>query len=176
MNLTNENDAVNFYDDRYSKGYMDEWPAEKKQRVLDLVRGLNLPERGDAVDFGCGNGEFTGVLKRALPGWNVYGIDITSVAIDNAQKRHPDCLFYMLPMNKKFDFLFSHHVLEHVDDIDKTWHEIDRYLKKEASSLHVLPCGNQESFEYNLCLLRNDGIESGSGNRFFLKIKAISED
>jgi len=152
---------------------MEEWPIEKKQRVLEVIKSLNLPETGDALDFGCGNGEFTGVLKQALPKWNVYGVDISSIAVNNAKKRHPDCSFFLpsdiLLMNKNFDFLFSHHVLEHVDNIDKAWGEIDRYLKKQASSLHILPCGNQESFEYNLCMLKKDGIERDSGDRFFFE-------
>jgi len=170
INLTNEKEVIRFYNDRYSKGYMEEWPTDKKQRILELIKGVNLSETGDALDFGCGNGEFTAVLKAALPKWNVYGMDISSIAIDNARKRHPGCIFFvpsdMLLMNKKFDFLFSHHVLEHGYDIDKAWREIDRYLKRQASTLHVLPCGNQGSFEYDLCVLRKDGIDADMGNRF----------
>ena len=61
--------TTEFYDNRYRGGYMDEWPADKKKRVRGVVKGLNLPGRGAALDYGCGNGEFTGVLKEALPGW-----------------------------------------------------------------------------------------------------------
>jgi len=48
-------EASVFYDARYERGYMDEWPLEKKQRVLGLVKGFNLPETGEALDLGCGN-------------------------------------------------------------------------------------------------------------------------
>ncbi|MCK4340082.1 MAG: methyltransferase, partial [Candidatus Cloacimonetes bacterium] len=151
-------EASVFYDEWYARGYMDEWPAEEKQRVLELVKSLDLGEKGDVLDLGCGNGEFTGVLKKALPKWNVYGTDISAIAIENAQKRHSDCSFFLTSdncfINKKFDILFTHHVLEHVDDIDKIWAEIDQYLKKRAFALHILPCGNQGSFEYNLCMLK----------------------
>ena len=176
MNLNNENDTIKFYDDRYSKGYMEEWPIEKKQRVLELIKSLNLPETGDALDYGCGNGVFTGVIKQALPRWNVYGVDISSKAVDNAKKRYPNCLFF-LPSDvrfsgKRFDFLFTHHVLEHVNDVSETWHEINGYLKKKSSILHVLPCGNRGSFEYTLCMLRKDGIDRYSGNRFYFEDKS----
>jgi SAM-dependent methyltransferase len=149
---------------------MEEWPVEKKQRIFDFILELNLPETGEALDFGCGNGEFTEVLKLALPNWKVYGMDISSVAIGNAKKSYPNCIFF-LPSNvafenKKFDFLFTHHVLEHVEDINQAWREIDQYLKKEASCLHVLPCGNQGSFEYRLCMQRSNGIDKNSENRF----------
>ena len=169
-------EAAVFYDDWYVRGYMDEWPIEKKHRVFDITKSLNLSETGDVLDFGCGNGEFTGVLKKALPEWNVYGTDISAIAIENAQKRHSDCSFFLTSDNrfidKKFDLLFTHHVLEHVDDIDKIWPEIYQYLKKRAFALHILPCGNQGSFEYNLCMLKKDGIERGSGNRFYFEDKS----
>lgn len=169
-NFKNEKQIVKFYDDWYSNGYMDEWPAEKKKRIFELIESLNLPSTGEILDFGCGNGEFTGVLKKALPKWDVYGADISSVAINNAKKRHPDCIFFLLSdlraQHKTFDFLFSHHVLEHVDDIEKIWRDIDQYLKKQARCLHVLPCGNPGSFEHNICLLRKDGIDKTQGNRF----------
>ena len=176
LDLTNKTDAIKFYDNRYSNGYMEEWPLEKRQRVLKVIKSLNLPETGDALDFGCGNGEFTGVLRQSLPKWNIYGVDISSIAIDNAKKRHPDCLFFLTSdlrlLNKKFDFLFSHHVLEHVEDIDKSWQEIDRYLKKQSSILHVLPCGNQGSFEYNLCMQRIDGVNRKPQDRFAFEEKS----
>lgn len=173
MNLSDENDTIKFYDDRYCKGYMEEWPIEKKQRVLEVIKGLNLPETGDALDFGCGNGVFTDVIKQALPKWNVYGVDISSIAIDNAKKRYPNCLFF-LPSDvsfsdKRFDFLFTHHVLEHVHDVSETWHGINSYLKGKASILHILPCGNKGSFEYKVCLLRKDGINKNMEDKFYFE-------
>ena len=184
FNLANEEEAVQFYDQRYSKdwttthakGYMEGWPIEKKQRIAELIKELNLPSTGEALDFGCGIGEFTEVLKQCLPGWNIYGVDISPNAVDDAKKLYSDCGFFVLSdlrgMNKKFDFLFSHHVLEHVDDIDKTWSEMDRYLNEKGSVLHVLPCGNEGSFEHYLCLLRKDGIDHNFGNRFAFEDKS----
>ncbi|MCP4650705.1 MAG: class I SAM-dependent methyltransferase [PVC group bacterium] len=165
-----------FYDQRYSKGYMEEWPLEQKQRVFKLIRELNLPETGKVLDFGCGNGEFTSVLKQALPGGDVTGVDISSVAIENARKRYPECSFSLISelssQNKEFDFLFTHHVLEHVSDIDSTWLEINKVLKDKAHVLHILPCGNTGSFEYMLCMLKRDGIEKNFCNRFYFEDKS----
>jgi trans-aconitate methyltransferase len=169
----NLEEIAGFYNDWYASGYMDEWPADKKKRIFEIIRTLNFPETGDALDYGCGNGVFTGVLKQALPKWNVYGFDISSIAIDNARKRYSDCSFFspsdMHLANKKFDLLFSHHVLEHVDDITGTWHEIDRYLNIQASTLHVLPCGNGGSFEHKVCMLKEDGINKDMGNKFYFE-------
>ncbi len=174
--LYEEGVIIKFYNQRYSQGYMAQWPADKKKRILELIESLNLPKTGDALDFGCGNGEFTDILKNALPGWNIYGMDISSVAIDNAKKRYPHCVFFLQSdtrlLNKKFDFLFSYHVLEHVGNFSKIWDEVDRFMKPHASCLHVLPCGNPGSFEYNLCMLRKDGIDGEFGNRFAFEDKS----
>ncbi len=166
--------TVELYDDLYASGYLsDEWPAHKKARIFEIIKTLNLPKTGDALDYGCGNGEFTTVLKQALPKWNVYGADISSVAVDIARKRYSDCSFLLTSdihlVNNEFGFLFSHHVLEHVDDVARAWREIAQYLKKHASILYILPCGNQGSFEYNLCMLIKNGIDIDSGGRFYFE-------
>lgn len=169
--LYNKNTAKQFYEDRYEAGYMDEWPAEKKQRVFEVIRMLPLPAAGKALDFGCGNGVFTAVLKQALPGWDVWGCDISAVAVENARKRYPDCHFFVsdndVRQDQQFDFLFSHHVLEHVFDIRKIMQEMDDLLKPEASMLHILPCGNEGSLEHQICRHRIGGINASMENRFF---------
>lgn len=170
MNIANGIETIKFYDNRYDNGYMDEWPAEKKQRVYQLIKNLNLPENGNALDFGCGNGIFTNIIKQALPKWEVYGIDISSIAIENANKRYPHCSFYLSSKtnnnDKRFDFLFTHHVLEHVCDLPETFKEINNYLKEKSSILHILPCGNKGSFEHGICLLNKNGINTKVGNKF----------
>ena len=162
-----------FYNDRFASGYMEEWPADKQRRVSDIIKKLDLPEIGDVLDYGCGNGVFTNVLKKALPKWNINGVDISSVAIDNARKRYPECTFFLATNhsleNKKFDFIFSHHTLEHVDDIEGAWSRIVRLLNDQGSVLHILPCGNPGSFEYNLCMLKKGGINKNNGDRFFFE-------
>lgn len=164
--------AVDFYQERYLHGYMYEWPSDKKKRIFEVIRSLGLPDVGEAIDFGCGNGVLTDVIKQALPcGWKVYGTDISSIAIEDAKKRYPDYIFYEVGdrefIGKRFDFLFSHHVLEHVYNLSLILDEIDNILKDEAAILHILPCGNEGSFLHSICLLRKDGINPMLGNRFF---------
>lgn len=49
---------------------------------------------------------------------------------------------------------------------------MNKYLKPKSSMLHFLPCGNEGSYEYNICLLRKDGIDTKLGNRFFFESEA----
>lgn len=171
LNLFDKSESIDFYNDRYSQGYMEDWPLKKKQRIIQIIKSLNLPERGEALDYGCGNGVFTAVIKEVLPNWNVSGSDVSEVAIKNAAKRYPDCQFFYSEnkefINKKFDFIFSHHVLEHVYDIDKSCEEIASLTSPHAYLLHVLPCGNKGSLEYTICSSREGGINKEIQNRFF---------
>lgn len=166
-------DFKNFYEDRYAHDYMEKWPEDKKERICEIIRSFMLPDRGDALDFGCGNGVFTSVLKKALPGWNIFGCDISEIAIENATKRIPDCKFFVTEdmeyRDKKFDFIFTHHVLEHVFDIRIAAQQIIERAHDNSSMLHILPCGNKGSFEYRICDLRIDGINQEMENRFFFE-------
>lgn len=150
---------------------MDDWDLRKKQKVLEIIRELELPEFGYALDFGCGNGVWTDIIKKALPSWEVFGTDISAIAISNAIRRHPHLHFFELSNERafsgKFDFIFSNHVLEHVFDINETFYTINRLLKKSASMLHVLPCGNPGSWEYKLASLFINGIDKETGRFFY---------
>ena len=172
-NLHNKDNSIAFYEERYTNGYMDDWPADKKQRVFNLIKSLSLPKQGKVVEFGCGNGVFTEVIRQSLPNWIVYGTDISNVAIETAKSRYPYCHFFVAGdpnyNQEQFDFLLTHHVLEHVYDLNTIATEMADMMKANASMLHILPCGNQGSLEYNICLMRSDGTECDVGNRFFFE-------
>ena len=169
--LHNKDVAIEFYEDRYEKGYMEEWDDLKKKKVKEVLLDLNLPPKGKALDFGCGNGVFARIIKDTLPGWEVYGVEISSIAVQNAQKRISDCIFFEATDGGKykgqFDFLFSHHVIEHVQDLEETFDTINMYLKPHSCQLHILPCGNKGSYEYEISILKKNGIDPEKENRFF---------
>lgn len=165
--------AIKFYEDRYEHGYMEEWDELKKSKVTEILTLLNFPQKGKALDFGCGNGVFTRLIKNVLPGWEVYGVEISKIAVYNARKKNPDCVFFEANEADnhmaQFDFLFSHHVIEHVQDLNETFELINSYMKPVSSQLHILPCGNPGSYEHNICLLKKNGIEKEKANRFFFE-------
>lgn len=171
INLTKKEDSKRFYETRYLNNYMFDWPIQKKNKIIEVIKSLELPINGEALDFGCGNGVFSQLLKEILPDWNVYGCDISEVAVNNAMKRFPNCIFFSVDddilLTKKFDFVFTHHVLEHVFDIKVLAEQMNNRLNESSSMLHILPCGNINSFEYRICSLRSDGIDYSKGNRFF---------
>lgn len=162
-----------FYERRYADGYMDEWDAAKKRRVFELVRRLNLPPSCRVLDFGCGNGVLTDVIRQALPGREIYGTDISLKALRNARRRYPQCVFSqqedLLKQDMRFEFIFTHHVWEHVFDVATVWEEMLRFAADRCSMLHILPCGNPGTLEYRICTCRSAGIDHGRGNRFFFE-------
>lgn len=169
--LYDQQHSAAFYDDRYQHGYMDEWPAEKKRKLCTILQALQLPETGEALDFGCGNGILTDIIRQALPSWKVYGTDISGNAVANARTRYPACTFFEADSpeltHRKFDLVFTNHVFEHVFNVREVFMQMDAYLKPEAAMVHFLPCGNGGSYEHGICRLRKDGINSARENRFF---------
>jgi SAM-dependent methyltransferase len=165
--------AVDFYEDRYQHGYMDSWPLEKQQRIAEFIRMLPLPPTGSALDFGCGTGVFTRVLRGALPGWRIAGTEISANALAIARKFSDD-IEYVGPGDPAldrggFDLVFSHHVLEHVADLPSTADLIASLIRPGGAMLHVLPCGNRNSLEWRLCRLHRHGFDPSLGNRFFFE-------
>ncbi len=171
--LYDEKQSVEFYENRYEQGYMDEWPIEKKRKLFEIIQDLQLPAKGEALDFGCGNGVLTEIIRQALPSWKIFGTDLSKKAIDNARIRYPDCTFFETNSQefkqKKFDFVFTNHVFEHVFNLSEVFSRMNEYLKPKAYMLHFLPCGNEGSYEYDVCLLRKDGINPELENRFFFE-------
>jgi len=176
MSLSTSSESVHFYNERYSDGYLQSWPRAKENRVLSVLQQLHLPQAGKSLDFGCGSGVFTRVLRQALPHWDLAGTDISTVALRDAEKLQPDCRFFSLPTNgfggPQYDFLFSHHVLEHVPDISDTVALICSGMKAKSSMLHILPCGNSGSFEEQLCRRVKGGIDTTRENRFYFEDEA----
>ena len=165
-----------FYDDRYRRGYMDAVSPDKAARIGELLGLLPLRAGARVLDFGCGVGVITELLRRALPGCSTWGCDISPAAIALATARYPKLQFFVLGEETarehagSFDLIFSHHVLEHVEDIQGAIRTVANLATSpHAFMFHILPCGNLGSYERNICDLYENGIEPSCGNRFFFE-------
>jgi SAM-dependent methyltransferase len=93
---------------------------------------------GDKIlDIGCGKGFQLFELTQLCPGVEVYGIDVSTYAIDNAKEEIKDRTQVgnanSLPFpDKHFDFVFSINTLHnlHSYDLDKALREMERVGKK----------------------------------------------
>ncbi len=155
-----------YYDERHARGWMHTWPAYKKNRIVRLARELVPGPQARVLEFGCGEGVFAGAVKAACPNLEVHGCDISSAGIAKARGRFPDVAFHRLSDDDgnlrqgSFDLVFSHHVLEHVQDVHDALSFTAGLLKPGGIVMHVLPCGNRGSLEFRLSTAIKGGIGS----------------
>jgi len=96
---------------------------------------IPAPNSGKALDLGCGNGKTVSTLLDE--GYEVTGVDFSSVAIEQCRERFKRSEFVVssvcdLPFkDNSFDYVTAVHILEHLDDtnLDMTVKEINRVLK-----------------------------------------------
>lgn len=168
----------NYYERRYAGGYMDRWETERRVRLLDVLEDVTLPAGARILDYGAGSGALTGLLVERWPDASVIGVDVSETAVARARQRHAaddridfavlDDEFVERHANG-FDFVFSHHVLEHVHDLDVTISDLAAMVAPGGRMLHALPCGNAGSLAHWLATSRPDGIDPTAGDRFYFE-------
>lgn len=88
-----------------------------------------------ALDVGTGTGDFIPVLNNALPGAKITGVDPNSISLNEAAKKHPQCIFRemageQLSFNdNSFDVVSISMALHHLPNVAKTLAEMLRVLK-----------------------------------------------
>jgi SAM-dependent methyltransferase len=154
---------------------MDVWDGDRHRRVREVLAAIELPPGARVLDFGCGSGALTALLRERWPDAEIHGADISRTAVASAHRRVPGVTFHVLDAAfanahaGRFDFVFSHHVLEHVFWLAGTVKDLVALLSPRGRMLHVLPCGNAGSLAHRLCRQRPDGVDAQCGNRFFFE-------
>jgi SAM-dependent methyltransferase len=105
-----------------------EEPGAPPEHLVEFVRAL--PQVGDALDLGCGDGRLTAELRAA----SVVGADVSAVALARAARRvsqvvrvEPD---EPLPFGDgSFDLVLCAETLEHVRDVQLLLSEARRVLR-----------------------------------------------
>lgn len=176
MELTKSShkDLEQFYDKRYEDNYMAgcHWlELLKVSSTIDELGDIN----GEVLDYGCGQGRWSGLLAKKLPNAKITGIDISSKAIEKAGAVNPKHKFHVFDGKKapfadaSFELVFTFHVLEHVPDIKATVQDISRLVKKGGYLCVIFPCGNDNSFEERIVRMIGGGCQTTAdgSKRFF---------
>ena len=167
--------ARDYYETRYTQGYMDRWEAERRGRLRDVLATIELPANARILDFGSGSGALTPLLAEIWPDATVTGADISAAAVENANQRYDGIRFEVLDDDfveqnaGMFDLVFSHHVLEHVFDLPGAVRDLSSLVRPGGRMVHALPCGNPGSLPHWICAQRPGGIDPAAGNRFFFE-------
>ena len=109
-----------------------EWNKEDLERILIFCSGKI---QGRVMDVGCGDGFFTAQILQCFNLKNVYGLDISSKAVDLARLKYPEINFQQGELNhipeetNSIDSVTMIEVIEHLIDIEGTLKELFRVMK-----------------------------------------------
>lgn len=121
-------------DEEVGKYYPDEnYTPFNKQTIIPLkykhnphsiyLRILHQRETKDSsftlLDLGCGGGGFLNSVKHYFPNAKVVGVDVSSFAIDTLKSQSIEgyvSSLYDFQIDRKFDYIFSSQVLEHLSN------------------------------------------------------------
>lgn len=122
----------------------------EKQRLQFIIKeirkhcGLNP---GQILELGCESGHLLEALHQAFPQSQLYGIDISDVALSKAKIRlaGSNCEFFQadiceeIPFDKEAEVIICSETLEHIPDPDLALREIKALLKEEQILILSVP-------------------------------------
>lgn len=114
------------------------------ERFIELLRErlTVLPERGTALDLGCGPGDIAIRFARAFPGWQVHGLDgsepmlelgrraLRAARLDARVSLHHGHLPGGEAPLKVYDLVYSNSLLHHLADPSVLWQSINRWSRE----------------------------------------------
>lgn len=109
--------------------HIPKWTEENFKKHINF---FDEAVEGTVLDFGCGEGYFLNKIKDSCK--EVYGMDISKLAITKAMVLHPHLNLGLSEHSYTFkdgffDTIFCLDVLEHILDIETTLEEFNRLLK-----------------------------------------------
>jgi len=135
---------VSKYDEFYAKGGWN-YNIEKEKNILinSIIKPLDL-KPCKMLDFGCGMGHHAD-MWRGL-GFDIVGIDLSSVAIEYARKHYPGIKFIhadasKYKFNSKFDIIFARGTSFYHYDLSGTGERGKYVLKVTKDMFDILKGG-----------------------------------
>ena len=130
-----------------ARAYAEADFAEPHDRCIELLQNSlpDLPQTGAALDLGCGSGDVTLRLARALPDWKIDGLDGSPAMLHYGYEAVQKAgLAERITLHKaylpdgdapcdRYDLIFSNSLLHHLADPMVLWQSIHRWSKPNAA-------------------------------------------
>ena len=135
------------YEHEYQRGKNRE-EVERFEKILSFCKGDTI------IDVGCGTGELTSYLKDALPAPEIWGSDISEVALELARAKTKKVFYENQPIESPdeyedyFDTVICSHTLEHLQDPSILLEKFKRILKPKGIVIIVLPLNDEPYHEH----------------------------
>jgi len=132
--------SENYWDNRFAKDWEINEGSQQTSFFCDIFLS-NIPQflkkefekGGTFIDVGCAFGECCDMVKKRYSQLEVFGCDISSVAIEKAKNKFKNIKFFKKgidDLEEKFDFVFCSNVLEHFSDYETKIKSLLRITKK----------------------------------------------
>ena len=126
-----------------------------KDRIVQVIRLIRAKE-GRILDLGFGYGYFEQKIKDENNNFELYGIDVSNYAVEQARKKYGKNFFIgsisKLPFKDNFfDYVVSLECLEHIESnkIFITLAEIKRVLKVKGRAIFSVPINEKYTEDFN---------------------------
>ena len=133
-----------------SENYISHTDSKKgiTERLYQFVKSFMLKQKlkhiekfqevGTLLDIGAGTGDF--LIEAKKKGWKVTGIEPSSIARKNAQKKNLQLCEDKLKLKaEKFDVITMWHVLEHVPDLKNQIKWLEEHLSENGILIIAVP-------------------------------------
>lgn len=146
-----------------------------------FITALTFVNNGDKViDFGCGVGVFTKLVKETYPDCEVWGTDISDQAIEDNKKENPDINYHhayigdqkFLP-KEYFDVVFSGETIEHLDEPETLLQEAYSALKQGGKLVITTPLMDSIRSDEHTWFYEKEDIEKLYKENGFTDIKFV---
>ena len=121
------------FEKKYHDVEIDHWWFKSRRKyLLDLLK--DAPKNSKVLDIGCSSGIFLKDLKKlGFKPENLFGIDISEIAIDNCKANGIQNCFVMdaqnITLTETFDIIIASDCLEHLQDDKKALKNWKNLLK-----------------------------------------------
>ena len=130
------------YDDTYyyAKDFRTTDSLHRAGLLFDYFRQEILGKK--CLDFGCGDGSFVVTANRN--GTSIVGVDINKSVLAVASKFGEEGFYHSNELKSKFSCITSFDVIEHLDNLEDYFRDVNRWLEPNGTLIITTPNKNSK--------------------------------